>query len=265
MMQTMQHHLCKHLLGIVGSRIHTFPYGEPYGQQEIFCFSGFALSIDDRWYLVTAGHVMESLEEALNEGCIIGEQISHFHDTEENTTFSFEFDYVSTPRKHEYDPNLLTDFGILEVPSDIQVQLKNCGVEAIDERIWHSGGNKYDMHGLFGMPDEFTNIQTLPTHFTVEPDPTLIPVTKVRRPRREPRRSPLVYARMASRSRRYIRSIVGVSGGPIFAWKFRPHLEYWVTAIQSGLFRRRRIIFGYPFHRALRQIRSWIDRDELNP
>jgi hypothetical protein len=54
-------------------------------------------------------------------------------------------------------------------------------------------------------------------------------------------------------------SIVGMSGGPIFGFRYGPPMAYWVVAIQSSWLRSQRIVFGCPIPVLAELLTTWID------
>ncbi|MCX5896195.1 MAG: hypothetical protein NTZ51_10250 [Proteobacteria bacterium] len=54
-------------------------------------------------------------------------------------------------------------------------------------------------------------------------------------------------------------SIVGMSGGPIFGFKYGPPMAYWIVAIQSSWLRSQGIVFGCPLPVLAGMLTTWID------
>ncbi len=59
------HFLGQHLVALQGSYEYVNPDGKPTGSFGYFLHSGFVMSFREQWLLVTAGHILQNLEERL--------------------------------------------------------------------------------------------------------------------------------------------------------------------------------------------------------
>jgi hypothetical protein len=117
-------------------------------------------------------------------------------------------------------------------------------VIALEEKNWiHQANVTFDGYVMLGLPEEFSSDTVndagegivSPTMFGVQrldPPPDDTPVTN----------NPRFVGQI--RAGTPIKSVVGMSGGPIFGFSFGEQTRYWVVALQSTWIRSSRIVYG---------------------
>jgi len=202
---------------------------QAYSHQYII--SSFVLSVYDEWFLVTAGHCVDDVHNAVKNGYKIthcrlidcmGAGARHMHpipyDFKEDTAF-----------KLCYDPKY--DYGILLLEPNTVNLLKANGVVPLTEQMWESQPESPESFKMVGIPDELSksdknqalvtsivhNITELPERpecFEETDAPTFFGEVKLMPP---------------------MTTIIGMSGGPIFSFETQENgqLKYWLHAVQS--------------------------------
>jgi hypothetical protein len=107
--------LCRHLvcLGIRFTRLDT--YGNSDGKEYVYHCSCFVVAVKDKWFLVTAGHVLEDLDKLVREKAIRIESsfLADFFGQRDAVRFPTPFSYEDAPRHYIDDVKLDLDFGFI--------------------------------------------------------------------------------------------------------------------------------------------------------
>lgn len=203
-------------------------------------YSCFVLSVDDEWFLVTAGHCLDKLTRAQKAGFKVTADL--FDGLGINAKFrtSVPFDYEGA------EPVSLdefgADYGVLHLNYIYRKQLEANGLVPIDERGWLLRPSNYAplAYLLLGIPEKLTQRTGSAMRYWCS-------VNQIKElPERpdyidEPR-VPTLYGTITLQDD--IDSISGMSGGPIFSMQLDGdgQLKYWLHALQSGWWPTERVI-----------------------
>jgi len=110
---------------------------------------------------------------------------------------------------------------------------------------------------MLGLPEEFVKYEQDGSLGIVFP--TMIGVKALDNPLEGTK--PTIYPRFVGQLQEGLplSSIVGMSGGPIFGFRYGPPMAYWVVAIQSSWLRGQRTVFGCPLPVLAELLTAWID------
>lgn len=214
------------------------------------------MSFYDKWFLVTAGHTLkEGIDDKIATGRVrsLGTSIQDDFGPDAKSHLPTIFDYESAPKWYIDDRELGLDVGLVHLREFYRSGLEVNGIVPISEANWIN--QPCDMSNdylLFGVPEELTG----PTRS--EPGPTgemlivnvnamSLHVTRTDTPHRDfaPPRHPW-FIGTVNASPFGLKSIVGMSGGPIFGVRRFPNgdCRYWVVALQSWLDPETRTVYG---------------------
>jgi hypothetical protein len=207
-----------------------------------FVVTTFVLSVKGQWFLVTAGHCLQKVDEYKKEGfslyqCFLmdsmGTGAKHF----EPLIFTYE------GTKPEYVPDSRElDYGIIPLSAYYQGLLSANNISPLDEEVWRIQPKAPESFALLGVPDEYiqrdendVGIITALNWIEECQKPEDFPETKL----------PLFYGKIALHSHQ--RSVRGMSGGPIFAFEqVNGRYRYWLKALQSSWRVQSEIVIGCP-------------------
>jgi hypothetical protein len=227
--------------------------------------SGFVCSFDDRWYFVTAGHVLKNIHDYLQYAeakigaCHLMDNFGRFAETDDNAIpFADAFDRMLFVD----DANSGRDFGLIPLDSNKRTLLSANRIEAFPETNWsvHQEG-KFLRYAVLGLPDEM-NVDLpfesdchigVPTTFVV----TFANDTKVDD---ETRRKNNQWLVLRLQRQNVFKSIVGMSGGPVLGFRVceNEQLRYWIVGIQSRWLPDDRHILVSPMSTYLAEVRTAI-------
>jgi hypothetical protein len=243
--------LSRHFVSLQGT--YLIPAGQPNAGEHFFSHSGFVVAIRKAWLLVTAGHILKKLDQALALGqpsfrCHLAD---YFGPSAKND-ISIPFDYASTRRTSVDDDNLGLDFGLILLTPHYIKLLKDNGVEPVPESHWaFRDGMQFELYGILGLPEELfdhTKRVSVTGHRIIGGvRPVLMFATGTDAvPREKPAapRYPWFAAQLKDKDQ--IKKAEGMSGGPIFGFEPAPdgRLMYRVLAVQGWWDKERRIVFG---------------------
>jgi hypothetical protein len=251
----LREHAGKHFVFLSG-RVHRSGVKEP---AKLFHASGFVVEVEEHWFFVTAGHVINAINELEQSGYAFDSWMLE----DKSAGHDFPFGVPIT-----FDPRLWIVFEIesrgLDYAAfpliDLWVQaLRVGGVRAIDETTWLPIPIEECKDWLLvGIPRE--SITHAAGRFTLKL--TLIPVLPAEPPygaeSKEPNR---YYAKIKDGPDGHLRieDVDGMSGGPIFGTKLiEGRLKYWAIGVQSGFFEKSRIISFCPLAGFLLELKNVI-------
>lgn len=120
-----------------------------------FVVTAFVLSVQEQWFLVTAGHCLQRIDEYKEEGYAIhkcylmdsmGVGATHF----EPIIFTYDL------AKPQYMPKSREmDFGIIPLSTYYQGLLSANNISPLNEDVWRIQPNKPESFALIGIPEEF--------------------------------------------------------------------------------------------------------------
>ena len=110
--------------------------GENEGRGKRFDVSGFIISVSRQWYLITAGHILHDIDEAMRKG----QQLSSFYVADwwgHGPKYLPQiFDYRGADKGFDYDETTGVDFGFIRLDDNITARLSANGVVPLDETYW---------------------------------------------------------------------------------------------------------------------------------
>lgn len=253
-------HLCRHVVCLTIRYTLLDNRGKAYGKERFLAYSGFVMSINGIWSLVTAGHVLKSLDDYLANkqikivSCSLVDYFGKGAAVRSPTPFPIE----DTPKAYIDDADLGLDIGLIYLRPLIQQGLEANHILPIREENWvRQHTVEFQAYTLLGFPSELVNQHTKP----VDPGepmnavvaPVIIGTKRIENPDTElpssvkipPSKFPWFIGQLIPPQ---TPNIVGMSGGPIFGLRGTSDggLRYWVVAMQSRWFEQCRIILGCP-------------------
>lgn len=117
---------------------------------------------------------------------------------------------------------------------------------------------------MLGLPEEFVDSihkgAGADSQFLGVVSPTLIGLKKLEEPPKDIRITKNLRFIGKLPPNLSLKSIVGMSGGPIFGFNYGPPMRYWIVAIQSTWLKSRGITFGCPVPVLAELISGWSDQ-----
>ncbi|MCA9113174.1 MAG: hypothetical protein KDA52_24695 [Planctomycetaceae bacterium] len=226
--------------------------GERQGDPRLFSYSGFLMSFHDHWFLITAGHVIKQLDQRYSdprfEICymrLIDSLGPGEHDQ------PIPFDYSSSLRYGEYQLSTGMDYGAIMLRDNYRDLLSANRMEPVSESNWMNQHHVEDMFGfcLLGVPDD----ETIHQHRIGDDGEGIVgsiasKVVGIRKLESHPEDAELYLeggfvGEVVGLAEG--KSVVGMSGGPIFGFAKRDNRTYcWVVALQSAWDPKRKIVYG---------------------
>lgn len=224
-------------------------YEERDGRAHEWNGTGFVIVVSDKWFLVTAGHVVADLIAAESAGRLLRVFICDAWTNEYGRGHAFPLARDVSRWIVVGDADTL-DLGAIDLGENYKSILEAGKLQAVPEEDWRNAPQQFDLYYLLGTPHEIVTSDgseyRLPTGFDVPKG--LMRVERIARPD---------WARETPHERFYgklvrsedgdvtIKSIGGVSGGPLLGWvKVKGGFKCWVFAVQSGWFEKHKIIVG---------------------
>jgi hypothetical protein len=257
--EKMLEFFCRHLVALCVT-YRAVKNGMPMEKQRFFAVPGVVICIRGFCSFLTAGHALKDLSLHLERGDIVLES-SVLADTfgpDTVTEKPIPFDLLNEPRFFIDNQEEGLDFGLIALRPYYVALLAKHGIKALFEENWINQHRvAFDAYAMLGLPEEFVKYEQDGSAGIVSP--TMIGVKALDNP---PERSkPTTYPRFIGQLHEALplSSIVGMSGGPIFGFRYGPPTAYWVVAIQSSWLRSQRIVFGCPLPVLAELLATWID------
>ena len=212
--------------------------GDAIKNPRLFCTSGFVIEYQGEWLWITAGHLLNQLDNLLskNNRRMVQSQLIAGWNSDEETISRIPFDYRRCLTYYVDDDNEGSDLGIAYLPEELKQALSDVGVVPI--RNLALPEQDYDQYLMHGLPkqEQRDDIQysdegidcaasVMPVVFRVFPlDSETGGFSKTTRQR--------FYASIPAEVR--LETLNGVSGGPIYALKQKgDRVDYHLAAIQN--------------------------------
>jgi hypothetical protein len=255
-------YLGRHLVAIGGVYAYLDASGNPYGQQQGVCFSGFVVEIEGIWYVVTAGHILGDSGKSYGDfiankqiaitDCKFIDHLGKDSTTETLTTFS----WYDICKFHIFDRTLGLDLGVFRLEESHAKSLHSHGVMALGEKNWEIG-DSVDTKDfvLIGFPTEEITYKEESGVVTQNARSCFVGITSCPPP---PYMPPTTFPRFVGKLNSHEpKNMVGFSGGPIFRHKRENgNLHYWLHAVQSSWYDHDRITLGCPLRFLTEKIRT---------
>ena len=234
-------HFCRHFVAVhvrcsIEERVQHYVY------------SGFILAVDGRWFIALAGHSLENLKEALRQSNRTDSLVELLDSSGDSAKFRhpipYSKDLISNAASVHQEG---FDYGLLPLPDLLIRNLRANGIEPLDEAAWDGVADQNAKYWLLGIPEETVNVsENSDGSARLETRPHLMHIEKLPScpPDIENSRGRTFFGRVQLGEEQT--SIVGASGGPIFAVWFQSEKEftYGVVALQSCWVERSRHITG---------------------
>lgn len=207
------------------------------GKNAVCVATSFVVSIENRWFLVTAGHVAEEITGYLTDASFQLQRTFLYDSGGLKARYNDPIPFDLTPESFIILGNESTvDYAVIHVEDYYRRLLEKNGIEPLNEQVWRSQPEDPEFYKLLGIPKQLISVEwnndAQSTVLSLEITATLHPVTHspVRPSGLEKTKYPRWYGYITSDI-----DIKGVSGGPIFAFKrnAQNELRYWLVGIQS--------------------------------
>jgi hypothetical protein len=204
-----------------------------------YVFSTFVISIEDGWFLITAGHCLKEIEDILKAGYFIEKgELLDFVNINSTYSHSVPFNFEASFSGHMGDNKY--DYGIIYLEDHYKRLLEANGVKALDEEVWEKQPDDPDFYLLLGVPGQLTEV----TEDKITITTALYSVTKCEKTPEEFEKTdaPTFYGKIHLDDNSL--SIKGMSGGPLFSFKSTDsgELKYWLCAVQSRWIQPKKLI-----------------------
>jgi hypothetical protein len=210
------------------------------------CFAScFVIESESAWFLVTAGHVVRGIRDAVKAGIdhhtfSLNDQLART-DGQKGRAFNLPYYFEETDWIIIEEDPVGTDYAAAILRPFIAAGLAAGGVKPIEEKAWgHEAHETYAPWLLLGVPAE--------SHDVVNGVSTVKLTLLVLKPTAAPYGASTegrTFARIVSSpgDLAKVDDIVGMSGGPIFGIRVVDQtIKYWVIGIQSSWFPTLRIV-----------------------
>ena len=236
---------CRHLIGLCVTYRHKNAEDAGKPARFVAC-SGTLITIRDAVLYLTAGHVLKELDElrAHDQVEITDAVLADTLGWKRISDVPIPFDLKNAQFFYIDDEEEGLDFGVIMLePHYVRLLAKN-GVVALTEQNWmHQHAVKFDGYAMLGFPKEFTS-QRVSTSGNGIVSPVMFGVKRLKSTPdyRSPTRYPQFVGQLDPGLS--LSSVKGMSGGPIFGFRRKPELRYWIVALQSLSNRPKRIVYG---------------------
>lgn len=229
-------------------------------------YSGWVLRIDDSWFWITAGHVLQGLDESLDNGWSM--EHCALIDLGEKHDSPIPFAYARSVRDW-LDEDKGVDLGWVTLDDLYVRNLQANDIVAVDARAIASPEQSGLVYYVFGVPNQFTKFDQRPDELTVQFAPIPLRLNRLSDSTvdRVERMSFEVCNDTIVCSNETLVDITGMSGGPVICVYRTPEHEvrYKVIGVQSAWIPSKQIIYACPVHELVIYLRLTImDPADLN-
>jgi hypothetical protein len=256
---------CRHLVALCVN-YRQVKNGRRVEHQGFSAYPGVVICIRGFCSFLTAGHALKDLATHIGKGEIVVES-AVLADTFGPGTISEElipFDLLNEPKFFIDNEEEGLDFGLIALRPYYVSLLAKHGIKALFEENWINQHRvQFDAYIMLGLPEEFVTCDQEGEGDNLrligKVSPTMIGVKPIDVPPQGTK--PTIYPRFMGKLHKDLplSSVVGMSGGPIFGFRYGPPSAYWVVAIQSSWLRSQRVVFGCPVPVLAGLLTTWID------
>jgi hypothetical protein len=224
------------------------------------------LNIDGRNFLLTAGHILKELQQALESERIelLNAVLQDNFGAESVHDLPIPFDLRSANMFFIDDDKEGLDFGVIALGPYYVGLLAANKLVALAQLNWERQHTiQFDRYFMLGLPAEYTSSH-LDTEGQGSVSATMFGVRRLEAP---PADLPTTrYPRFVGEllPNFSLASVSGMSGGPILGFNLTPPVRYWVVALQSTWLRERRLVFGCPLPVLASLMTDWL-RQHVSP
>lgn len=223
--------------------------------------SAFVMSIRGRWFIITAGHVLQDIRRRITTGRKIT-SCRIFDSWHPKALFrdSVPFDFQGAP-KYVFGDEDGIDCAVISLSRMTEELLQRNGIVPLDESYWEVTPRPLDVLYVVGLPHGLKQQERKPgiagARFCQYATVCILPAAPHQSdPDEQMPGAPRIHARLLTHElwdagdTVSTTSIVGMSGGPIFGLKKSQSDEsghrYWLVAVQSTWRSGSRVIAGCP-------------------
>lgn len=222
-------------------------------------FTSFLISIDDRWFIITAGHCMEDVDRNIKEGYEIDRcRLIDSGGLEAKHNNPIPFDYSGASKMHVDIEGL--DLGVIAITDYYKAQLEANNVKPLSEKVWGNQPDNPDFYMLLGVPNQLTEIKD--DNFIIRTTLHNIKPLDQKPSNFKDSKAPMFYGEI--RLDDTLTDIKGMSGGPIFSFQRNDagEVKYWLHAVQSNWLPSDKYIAGCLTAPLIAQLKDIIDKLE---
>jgi hypothetical protein len=160
------------------------------------------------------------------------------------SNFPIAFDLTTAHMFYIDDEDDGLDFGVIALAPHYVRMLGKNGMIAVKEENWvHQHTVTFDAYAVLGFPEELASERVSPRG-EGSAAPVLLTVKRLEcaPAERKPTRNPQFVGQLAPQMG--LRSVKGMSGGPIFGFRREPEQRFWIVALQSSWDEETRTIYG---------------------
>lgn len=225
-----------------------------------FC-SGFILEVQSRWYWVTAGHILEEIQEVIessDQDADAFRLIDSFGSDPVDTT-PIPFNFEGAWKWFEHDDGLGLDYGAVAL-GELEKRNLQKNIVPVSARDWKNlNSQSFREFFVLGFPTDSITPRYIdrPGGYSIfaKPKPSVVSMVKTA-PQGSPTTFPRLYGKLSENWPKG--GMAGFSGGPIVG--LADDGRFRVIAVQSGWLGESRIAFACPFDvfgpRLLKQIKQ---------
>lgn len=222
--------------------------------------SSFILEIEGEWFLVTAGHFLSRLQEALSKGAKLTVQLADGLTSKSTSKFLLPFNFQIESTFFLDESGL--DYGLIPLDMLTRMNMERNGCKSLAKDSWNSLAPMEYEHVLLGLPSELLN-NNVKNGFELAHTAIQVEPLKTCPPNITPQRGLSFFGRLIEPFT--VADIDGMSGSPIFAIGKNAEGKnvYWLVAVQSRWHRSSREIAGCliePFTQEVEKIIKEIKR-----
>jgi len=241
--------LCCHMVSITGDAVVVGQFSQ---QPQFFTYAGFVVSIRHQWLLVTAGHILKELDDGLKNKLLRLQrcELVDYYGLNAKSDIGIPFDFANATKLYWDDDKLGLDIGLVQIEPHYRRLMETNGVTAIAQDNWRLHEQlDFEWFGVLGLPDELLvrDRRIAPSGGTIAGGmrPVLMVGDQIEAFSDEKPTPISPWLAIKLRDKDEIKSLKGMSGGPIFGF-FRSDkkLLYTTVAVQSWWDKKRRIAFG---------------------
>lgn len=219
----------------------------PNAERKLYALSAFPIIIDNQWKIITAGHAIKTFVEGIDSEQIFsaGEALyDRFGDSIAGKDPSPVFKYNLRPSIDYWidDSKAGLDYAVLNITQNEAACLVANGIAPlIPSEQTLELGDRCDKLILFGLPSEFNRISSCkPGEMTIG-EVRITTVSVTRNSDSLDTAYPMISGNIINLGS--IKSIVGMSGGPVFGMN-EIDQQYTIVGVQSRWLPRTRVISG---------------------
>jgi hypothetical protein len=214
------------------------------GPDRFFAASGLLIQIRDILGILTAGHVVEYLDEAVNHTDLVslGYQLLDTFGETKLSDDGVPYDLKSSPRLHFHNDEQGLDFGVLFLHEHQARLIEKHNIVPLTYEASQNEPSDLDVFFLLGLPAELTSERVSTSGNAT------VGMTMLRLKKAEAEEQTTLFPRFVGviDSRTSLESLKGMSGGPIFGFNTERPNKYWIVAVQSSWKKSERKVYGCP-------------------